>query len=219
MSATARRARSSTSRPGPTSHDVVALRAARAEDAGIGHTGTLDPLATGVLVARSSATPRGWRSSWRPTRRNTSPTVRLGDVDADLRRARGSTTAVRLEPRLRAGSRRAETSNRRSTQFRGTFPQMPPPYSAKKVDGVRAYKKARKQQAVELQPVEVTVPRRSRSLARRTRAGSPPPARRLPAGFYVRSLAHDLGQRLGCGAHLEALRRTRGGRVPPRARP
>jgi len=93
--------------------------------------------------------------------------------------------------------------------FRGSFLQTPPPHSAKKVAGVAAYERARKNQPVELRPVPVTVRElevlsRNATLVRlRVAAG---------AGFYVRSLANDIGQVLGCGAHLEALRRTRAGR-------
>jgi tRNA pseudouridine55 synthase len=93
-------------------------------------------------------------------------------------------------------------------RFRGTFAQMPPPYSAKKVGGVPAYKLARKQQPTALTAVQVTV----RDL---TLVGLDDGLVRLrvtaTAGFYVRSLAHDLGVALGCGAHLESLRRTRAG--------
>jgi tRNA pseudouridine55 synthase len=103
--------------------------------------------------------------------------------------------------------------------FLGTFLQLPPPFSAKKVGGERAYKKARRNEPVELKAVEVTV--------KELEVLPAPPASHLAprdpdptllrlrvvcsAGFYVRSLAHDLGQLLGCGAHLEALRRTRAG--------
>jgi tRNA pseudouridine55 synthase len=107
-------------------------------------------------------------------------------------------------------------------KFRGTFEQAPPAFSAKKIAGVAAYEKARNNQPVELKPVPVTVRElevldtsdigsrasaiglRDASLLRLRVAAS--------AGFYVRSLAHDIGQALGCGAHLEALRRTRVGR-------
>jgi tRNA pseudouridine55 synthase len=114
-------------------------------------------------------------------------------------------------------------------RFRASFLQTPPLYSAKKIGGVAAYEKARKNEAVELKPVPVTVSRldvlgpsaiddrlsdidhrtsdierRDATLVRIRVAAS--------AGFYVRSLAHDIGQALGCGAHLEALRRTRVGR-------
>jgi tRNA pseudouridine55 synthase len=110
-------------------------------------------------------------------------------------------------------------------QFRGSFLQTPPAYSAKKVGGVAAYEMARKNEAVELKPVEVTV-HELELLEPRTSGVAHRPSDieqqrdttlvRLrvlcSSGFYVRSLAHDLGQVLGCGAHLEALRRTRAGR-------
>jgi tRNA pseudouridine55 synthase len=92
--------------------------------------------------------------------------------------------------------------------FRGSYEQSPPPFSAKKAGGIAAYKLARRNQAVMPRPVMVTVHEVSvldyaDGLARIQISCSP--------GFYVRSLAHDLGQRLGCGAYLEALRRTRAG--------
>ena len=92
--------------------------------------------------------------------------------------------------------------------FRGTFNQLPPPYSAKKIDGVRAYKLARKRMPVQPTAARVTVhhlaiENYNDGLVERPRLAS--------AGFYVRSLAHDLGQKLGCGAHLETLRRVRAG--------
>ena len=99
--------------------------------------------------------------------------------------------------------------------FRGTYLQMPPPFSAKKVGGTPAYKLARLQKDVELKPVEVTVTRSSWS----SYADGLATLRVVcSSGFYVRSLAHELGQRLGCGAHLEALRRTRAGEFRQRRR-
>jgi tRNA pseudouridine55 synthase len=93
-------------------------------------------------------------------------------------------------------------------EFLGEGWQVPPPFSAKKVEGVRAYTRARRKEQVAMRPVRVTVHRvdleeYSGGLARIRLACS--------AGFYVRSFAHDLGQRLGCGAYLEGLRRTRAG--------
>jgi tRNA pseudouridine55 synthase len=93
-------------------------------------------------------------------------------------------------------------------EFRGTYWQMPPPYSAKKVAGVAAYKRARRKERVDLKPVEVTV----RTLELLSYSDGLAWLRVVcSSGFYVRSLAHDLGQRVGAGAHLEALRRTRAG--------
>jgi tRNA pseudouridine55 synthase len=90
-------------------------------------------------------------------------------------------------------------------QFRGRFLQVPPPISAKKVDGIRAYKLARKRIAVELKPVEVEV---SRLVAHEFHENQLTVSITCSAGTYIRSLAHDLGQLLGCGALLRSLRRT-----------
>jgi tRNA pseudouridine55 synthase len=92
--------------------------------------------------------------------------------------------------------------------FAGTYWQVPPPFSAKKIGGTRAYHLARTHQDVEIKPVQVTVKELEllhfdTGLATLRIVSS--------SGFYVRSLAHDLGQRLECGAHLEALQRTRAG--------
>ena len=105
-------------------------------------------------------------------------------------------------------------------RFRGSFLQTPPPFSAKKIASVPAYEKARKNQPVELKPVHVTVRELqvlgASDVGHRTSDVGHGGLLRLrvaaSAGFYVRSLAHDIGQTLGCGAHLEALRRTRVGR-------
>jgi tRNA pseudouridine55 synthase len=92
--------------------------------------------------------------------------------------------------------------------FRGTFDQVPPPFSAKKVAGTPAYKLARKDQAAPLPAVAVTV----HTLDVLSYGDGLLRLKvRTSAGFYVRALAHDIGVRLGCGAHLEGLRRTRAG--------
>ena len=198
---------------GPTSHDIVAFARRALETSGIGHTGTLDPLATGLLVLLVG----------QATRLSQFLVTDEKEYLADIRLGQSTSTydAQGLDPE--AGGRRSEvavtTEQIRAvlSGFLGTFPQLPPAFSAKKVAGVRAYKKARRNEAVELTPVDVTV--------RELELLEPGPADLRPAtadllrlrivcsaGFYVRSLAHDIGQRLGCGAHLEALRRTRAGR-------
>jgi tRNA pseudouridine55 synthase len=94
------------------------------------------------------------------------------------------------------------------SEFLGTYWQMPPPFSAKKIGGTPAYKLARLRKPVELKPAEVTV----RELEMCGYADGLAELRLVcSSGFYVRSLAHDLGQRLECGAYLEGLRRTRAG--------
>jgi tRNA pseudouridine55 synthase len=92
--------------------------------------------------------------------------------------------------------------------FVGSYPQLPPPFSAKKIGGTPAYRLARLQKDVTLQPADVTV--KVLELVA-WRDGLATLQIVCSSGFYVRSLAHDLGQRLGCGAHLESLRRTRAG--------
>jgi tRNA pseudouridine55 synthase len=107
-------------------------------------------------------------------------------------------------PRLRAEDIEASLQ-----AFRGTYFQTPPPFSAKKIAGRRAYEHARRSEPVALAPVQVTVD------VLELVAVLPDSIRlriSCSSGFYVRSLAHDLGRRLGCGAHLRALRRTRAGR-------
>jgi tRNA pseudouridine55 synthase len=195
---------------GPTSHDVVARvrRALRVRR--IGHTGTLDPLASGVLplvVGRATRLAVFLSSSTKEYE----ALVRFGAMtatyDADRRFDREGAGGAPAEGRAPAGLT-AEIVESALEEFRGTYLQTPPPFSAKKIDGVRSHERARRNEAVTPAPVSVTVRRLTlegydNGLARLTLTCS--------AGFYVRSLAHDLGLRLGCGAYLEGLRRTASG--------
>ena len=185
---------------GPTSHDVVArLRRATGERA-IGHTGTLDPRATGLLPLVLGRATR-LASLLSSGDKTYEATICLG-VATDTDDADGQPIgAVAAIP---AASVVLEALD----AFRGTFQQVPPRHSAKKIAGRKAYELARRAQPVDLAPVTVTVTELERLsldgafLQVRVSAGS---------GFYVRALARDLGERLGCGAHLHALRRTRSG--------
>jgi tRNA pseudouridine55 synthase len=217
---------------GPTSHDVVARVRRSLRSRRVGHTGTLDPLATGVLVLLTGRATRLARFLVKDDKEY------VADIRLGISTPTYDATSLPLDFRLKAEATRpqaqaeghaleahsqeththdefrgfrlqAEDLDAVLEQFRGTFRQTPPPFSAKKVAGRRAYEHARRQEPVELLPVEVTVhdlqiASHAEDLLRLRVACS--------AGFYVRSLAHDLGQRLGCGAHLEALRRTRTGR-------
>jgi tRNA pseudouridine55 synthase len=197
---------------GPTSHDIVAFARRTLKTPRIGHTGTLDPLATGLLVLLVGHATRLARFLVTDEKEYLAD-VRLGIATATYD-AQGL-DAARIEDR---GSRMVTADEVRGVlpEFLGTFPQLPPPFSAKKVDGVRAYKKARRHEAVELKPVMVTV-RELELLSDDPRPSNLDPRTLVrlrivcSSGFYVRSLAHDLGQLLGCGAHLERLRRTRAG--------
>ena len=193
---------------GPTSHDVVAHARRALGVRRVGHIGTLDPIATGVLplvVGRAtrlasllSSGPKVYDGS-----------ILLG-VSTDTYDATGTVTA---DARDRMGTGLVKAPNRQALEhavqaFAGTRPQRPPPFSAKKIRGVRAYKLARRNQPVAPDPVEVTVHSidvleidDSRVRCRVT----------CDAGFYMRAFAHELGLALGCGACLEKLRRERNG--------
>jgi len=184
---------------GPTSHDVVARLRRSSGQRRIGHTGTLDPMATGLLaLVFGSATRLASVLSGRD--KTYDALIRLG-VATDTDDAEGRAVG--------------ERSNSLPTDhdldlalagFRGTYEQLPPRHSAKKIDGQRAYDLARRDRAVDLKPVSVTV----HQLRRLERNAPDLVSVRMAvsSGFYVRSLARDLGRRLNCGGHLAALRRT-----------
>jgi tRNA pseudouridine55 synthase len=193
---------------GPTSHDVVAVvrRALRAQK--VGHTGTLDPLATGVLplvVGRATRLAplltSGAKEYVALVRFGAATATYDAEGAAEPAPAAGHAAAIRV-PRDAAEIARALPS------FTGTYLQQPPPFSAKKIGGTPAYALARRQQPVDVKPVEVTV---TALALERYEEGRAQLRLTCSSGFYVRSLAHELGQQLGCGAHLEGLRRTRAG--------
>lgn len=187
---------------GPTSHDVVAFVRRALRERRIGHTGTLDPLATGVLPLVIGKATR-LASLLSATDKEYEAAIRLG-ATSDTYDAAGQ-----LSPTAQSLSGIAPAVVERALEgFRGTVEQMPPPFSAKKVGGVPAYKLARQQKPTALTPVRVTVHElefveMDEGLVRLRVRTSP--------GFYVRSLANDLGRKLGCGAYLESLRRIRSG--------
>jgi len=185
---------------GLTSHDVVAVARRSLHEPRIGHTGTLDPLATGVLplaCGRATRLVRFFVSS----DKDYEATIRFG-VATDTYDITGSETSRSARVPERDAVEAALTS------LRGEYLQMPPAFSAKKVAGERAYARARRDEAVTLQPAPVRVTRAdlvefSGTSARIDITCS--------AGFYVRSFAHSLGELVTTGACLESLRRTRSG--------
>ena len=210
---------------GPTSHDVVARVRRALGERRIGHTGTLDPAASGVLplvVGRATRLARFLSAR----DKSYDATIRLG-LSTDTGDAQGTAVGVphtQVLPSREAIVEVLET-------FRGTYLQQPPAYSAKRIDGTRSYKLARARARSTPHPAP-----RTEHLA--PSIEHPAPSTLLPApvsvtahaidlhdlhgdtvtlrvdcsaGFYVRSLAHDLGVRLGTGAHLVGLRRTRSG--------
>lgn len=191
---------------GLTSHDVVAtVRRARAGRPGgdgtrVGHAGTLDPMATGVLVVCLGAATR--LSEWATADdKSYLADVRLG-VETDTYDADGTIVAERP---VALSPERVESA---LAGLRGAIAQVPPAHSAIRIGGRRLYDLARRGQVVE-------VPARTVTIHELRLLELDGPTARLEVhcskGTYVRSLAHDLGRRLGCGAHLSALRRTASG--------
>lgn len=187
--------------PGWTSHDVVNKIRRIAGTRKAGHLGTLDPSATGVLPVLLNRATR-LAQFFSANEKEYVGVIRFGWATTTYDSG-GEMLGERTEVSLDSGD-----VERALAGFRGTFMQTPPPVSAKKVEGRPAYVLARKNLPVELKPVEVTVHELEiLELWRdavRIRV-------RTSAGTYLRSIAHDAGRRLGCGAHLAELRRTRSG--------
>ena len=185
---------------GITSHDVVAVARRALNERGIGHTGTLDPMATGVLplaIGKATRLVRFLTAS----DKDYDAVIRFGR-STDTYDATGTTTAESPQRPTRTAVEITLLA------LRGSYDQMPPPYSAKKVAGRRAYAMARRDEPVELKPAPVTV---SNAVLTAFDDETASVSLTCSSGFYVRSFAHELGRRLGCGACLDALRRTRSG--------
>lgn len=182
---------------GLTSHDVVNRVRRILHQKSVGHLGTLDPLATGVLPLVTGNLTR-LAQFYTASEKTYEGTIRFG-FSTDTYDVEGTPTSpvtaikVSLEELREAGK-----------CFMGPIEQMPPPFSAKKIQGVPAYKLARKRQEVPLKPVSVEIKEFGITHAEDDRAMF---HARVSSGTYMRSIAHDLGQKLGCGAHLESLRR------------
>lgn len=182
---------------GPSSHDIVVIARRSLGVSRIGHTGTLDPQASGVLplvVGQATRLAQHLTGS----DKEYLATVRFGVV-TDTRDAAGTVVATS------DAVPDAHALTNALPAFTGRFEQTPPAYSAKMVDGERSYARARAGKPVTSVPTMVTVH------VLELLGYQPPLAQlrvRCSAGFYVRSLAHDLGQAVGCGGILEGLVRT-----------
>ena len=185
---------------GGTSHDVVNRWRRLAGTKRVGHLGTLDPMATGLLALLTGVSTR-LAPFYERAEKTYRAAIRFGMV-SDTYDAEGvvreTGAALPAETAVMEGLK----------EFQGRFAQKPPPVSAKKVGGVPAYKLVRRQVPVDLEPVEVEI----RDLRiEGFEEGGVAIEVTCSAGTYIRSLAHDLGQKLGCGGLLSALRRTRVG--------
>jgi len=199
---------------GLTSHDVVNRLRRILKERSIGHLGTLDPLATGVLPLVIGNLTR-LSQFYTLCQKTYEGTIRFGFA-TDTYDAEGQPTSPPQSVILSLNQVR-----QLAAQFQGSIAQTPPPFSAKKIKGVPAYKLARRHTEVTLKPVQVEIkefeitqlnthtgPDTVRA-AEQNSAGPVATFRaRVASGTYMRSVAHDMGQRIGCGAHLESLRRT-----------
>ncbi|MGH9359291.1 MAG: tRNA pseudouridine(55) synthase TruB [Terriglobia bacterium] len=185
---------------GLTSHDVVARVRCLLKIQRAGHFGTLDPFATGVLPLSLGKATR-FAQFYLKSRKAYKGSLRFG-FSTDTYDATGTPASepVSARPSL-------EDIEQALHGFTGRILQTPPPFSAKRVGGVRAYQLARLHRPVVLQPVEVEI--YALELLRYDRVeGVAQFAVECSGGTYVRSLAHDMGLQLGCPAHLASLRRT-----------
>ena len=186
---------------GMTSHDVVNRLRRLSDTRKIGHLGTLDPMATGILPLLTGRATR-LAQFFSAGEKKYDAVIRFGWA-TDTYDREGTPTSEPVTP-----SFTREDLENALAPFRGIFLQMPPPFSAKKIAGTPAYKLARKNLPVELKPVEVQV----FALHLDAFDGSTARVRvHCSAGTYLRGIAHDVGQRLGGGAFLESLRRTDSG--------
>jgi tRNA pseudouridine55 synthase len=199
---------------GMSSHDVVNRVRRVAQERRVGHAGTLDPFATGVLVVCVGRSTRLSQYLVGLDKRYLA-TVRLG-FGTDSQDLTGKQiTALASSKHVTRDDIEAVMK-----QFTGQLSQLPPMYSAKKVDGRRLYEAARKGEQIDRKPVDIVVYSLSMvQLKGETSEGSPIIDNQdgtrdfvievhCSSGTYIRTLAHDIGERLGVGAHLGALRRT-----------
>ena len=184
-----------------TSHDVVSRVRRATGESMIGHLGTLDPMATGVLPLLMGKFTR-LAQFFGPMPKAYTGAIRFGfatdTYDAEGTPVAPAANCLPADEEIKAAA----------AHFFGQVEQTPPPFSAKKVDGKPAYKAARRGETVVLKPVslmieEFAIGEREGEYAEFTI--------RISSGGYVRSVAHDLGQALGCGAHLARLRRIAAG--------
>ncbi|HEX4231675.1 MAG TPA: tRNA pseudouridine(55) synthase TruB [Bryobacteraceae bacterium] len=185
---------------GCTSHDVVNRWRRLADTRRVGHLGTLDPMATGVLALLTGTATR-LAQFYGGNDKTYVAEITLGTI-SDSYDIQGEVAAT--------GAALPDTSEicRALERFRGRFQQVPPPVSAKKIKGTPAYKLARRQQPVELPAVDVEVKRLE---VHSVMDGRIRLTVACTAGTYIRGIAHDLGQTLGCGAVLSSLRRVQSG--------
>jgi tRNA pseudouridine55 synthase len=186
---------------GMTSHDVVEVVRRATGERSIGHLGTLDPMATGVLPLLLGRYTR-LAQFFGTAEKGYEGTIRFGFA-TDTFDAEGTAAGE-----ARALGLSLDELRGLAARFRGEMEQMPPVFSAKKIGGVPAHKLARAGKEVPVKPAKIVIHRFELLSLDGENAEF---EMQVSAGGYVRSVAHELGELAGCGAHLSALRRTRAG--------
>jgi tRNA pseudouridine55 synthase len=186
---------------GMTSHDVVAIVRRATGERSVGHLGTLDPMATGVLPLLLGKYTR-LAQFFSDSEKYYAGTIRFG-LATDTFDAEGQPQSAPAQLTLTLDQLRALAE-----RFSGTIDQVPPVYSAKKIGGVPAHKLARAGKEVPVKPARITIHGFTLESLEGDVASF---TMHVSAGGYVRSVAHELGQLAGCGAHLASLRRTQAG--------
>ena len=186
---------------GMTSHDVVSRVRRLADEQSVGHLGTLDPMATGVLPLLLGKYTR-LAQFFSMADKTYTGTIRFGFA-TDTYDTEGAAAGAVCEPALTL-----EQVRDAALPFHGEIEQMPPVFSAKKVGGKPAYKLAREGKPVELKPKTIVI---HEFFVSELDGDTASFRMKVSAGGYVRSVAHELGMALGCGGHLSSLRRTQAG--------
>ena len=186
---------------GMTSHDVVGILRRITGERSIGHLGTLDPMATGVLPLLLGKFTR-LAQYFSSAEKSYTGTIRFGFA-TDTYDAEGEPAGPDSMPALTL-----EQVRMAAIRFHGEMEQMPPPFSAKKIAGTPAYKLAREGKPVELKAAKVRIASFEITAIEDSEASF---TMTISAGGYVRSVAHELGEDLDYGAHLSSLRRTQAG--------
>jgi tRNA pseudouridine55 synthase len=186
-----------------TSHDVVAKVRKLCRTKRVGHTGTLDPFATGVLVLCLNRATRLVQFLTGEDKEYLA-TIRFGFATDT-----GDLTGTPLTPATSTGHLNDALIENALAAFRGTITQIPPMYSAKKIGGVKLYEMARRGEHIERAPIAIEI----KHLSLETPLNHDECTIRVTcsSGTYIRTLAEDIGKQLGVGAHLTRLRRTRAG--------
>ena len=186
---------------GLTSHDVVSLARRATGERSIGHLGTLDPMATGVLPLLIGKWTR-LAPFFSTAEKHYTGTIQFG-FSTDTFDAEGTPTSKPQPLKLSLDELRVLAE-----RFHGAIDQVPPAFSAKKINGVPAYKLARQGKPVELKPARITIHSFALNSAENDTVLF---SIHVSSGGYVRSVAHELGELAGCGAHLSSLRRVQAG--------